>query len=534
MQVDSHTFENSPQSLPYSNAVEEPIIYEHALDRRQVLEKLEVSMSDKFKLLQLYRQLHCEFKNIAIDPAGKSTLLPFLNWSLSVEIFSLITAMLGSWFSTFAFAELIGSKFDDAPEDWILWISWIFATLVILFLAKTVGSAVGADEVIKRIEEEKALFKDDVSYNDEKLRFEALTPLYAERTRYKTRRLWGVVFAGIATVVEVGALYYILSQGMVAPDPGKYIATLIASFVSFPIGFLKGHDRGIKFDSKVTFYHIAQMYAEKAEILQQSLEYISGSIDDHFLSIVDRKAFEREQALRDEIKQQQQNYKDELHLKDQQIQTLDDHERELLSEQESANHHQRLMEAELEQLNAQIGELKGQEKSSQAYRERNQELEKQLSRLLPLTSTIGQEGRKLDDLMKSPLTHTVWNGDNGQLKDELDAKIESPIEQMLLDGIRQENILLPEAQVQILDAEGKPFTRPDFAYPDSKLAIYCDGAKYHAPQNNNETWQRDLEIGNRLQLMGWKVLRFSGSQIHHKLPECLQKIRDVLQMSNNS
>ncbi len=531
MQVDSLTSNNSGQHLPSTNSREEPIINKPVLERRQVLEQLEVSMSHRYKLLELYRQLHCEFKNIAIDP--ESPVLRFLNRHQVVELFSLITAMLGSCFSTFAFAELISSKFDDAPEDYILGISWVFATLVILFLAKTIGSAVGADEVIKRIEEEKALFKDEVLYNDEELRFEALTPLYAERTRYETRRFWGIIFAVIATAVEVGAFYYILSQGMVAPDPSKYIATLIASFVSFPIGFLKGHDRGVKFDSKITFHHIAKMYEEKAEILQKSLDHISGSIDDHFLSIVDRKALEREQALRDELKQQEHSYQDELQQKDQQIDKLEIHERELLNEQELANNRHRLMEADLEVLKAQIGELKEQEKLSQAYRERNQELEKQLSRLLPLTNTIGQEGRKLDDLMKSQLTYTVWNADNGQLKDELDAKVESPIEQMLLDGIRKENILLPEAQVQIRDAEGKIFTRPDFAYPDSKLAIYCDGARYHAPQNNAENWQRDLEIGNKLQLMGWKVLRFSGSQIHQKLPECLQKIRDALQMSNS-
>jgi len=508
----------------------DPDVPENSLKRQQVLERLEVSLSHKFKLLEVYRHLQSEFSHIAIDPASKSPLLPFLTRYQSAEIFSMLTATLGSCFSTLAFAELMGSKFDDVPEDWILWLCWIFATLVIYFLSKTVGNAVGADEVIKRIEEEKALFKDEVDYKDEELRFEALTPLYAERSRYQTRRFWGVVFAGLATAVEVGAFYFIFSQGMVAPDLGKYIATLIASFVSFPVGFLKGHDRGVKYDAKVTFFHISQIYAGKVQILQNTLDRVSGVIDDEFLNIVDRKAVERERALREEIEQQKQHHQVELSQQQGLLEALENRKQELLVEQQNAADRERQMEQEIQKLNERIRDLQEQEKFAQAYRERVQDLEKQLSRLLPLATTIGQEGRKLDDLVKSQLSYTVWteNEQNAQSGDDLDAKVQSPIEQILLDGIRQANLPLPEAQYQMRDAEGTTFTRPDFAYPDKKLAIYCDGARYHGPQSNNENWQRDLEINNRLQLMGWRVLRFSGRQINQKLSECLQKIREAL------
>ena len=55
-------------------------------------------------------------------------------------------------------------------------------------------------------------------------------------------------------------------------------------------------------------------------------------------------------------------------------------------------------------------------------------------------------------------------------------------------------------------------TTPDFAFPDAKIAIYCDGYKYHkdeVPPFNIDRWQ-----SRELQLRGWVVLRFTDRDIN--------------------
>jgi hypothetical protein len=103
-----------------------------------------------------------------------------------------------------------------------------------------------------------------------------------------------------------------------------------------------------------------------------------------------------------------------------------------------------------------------------------------------------------------------------------DSQIDSPIELALLEAIR-EGARLPEpvAQHEVnLDSEGTR-TIPDFAYPDRKIAIYCDGFAYHGTRDALES---DARKRNALQSMGWVVLGFWGRQILRNPAACERQI----------
>ncbi|MGH8543797.1 MAG: endonuclease domain-containing protein [Gammaproteobacteria bacterium] len=79
----------------------------------------------------------------------------------------------------------------------------------------------------------------------------------------------------------------------------------------------------------------------------------------------------------------------------------------------------------------------------------------------------------------------------------------------------------PTPQYEIPDQNGKQLTVPDFAYPDQRIAIYCDGFAYHG---NRETLESDARKRNILQSMGWAVLTFWGRQILRNPEACESQI----------
>jgi very-short-patch-repair endonuclease len=68
---------------------------------------------------------------------------------------------------------------------------------------------------------------------------------------------------------------------------------------------------------------------------------------------------------------------------------------------------------------------------------------------------------------------------------------------------------------------GKLFTVPDFAYSKKKIAIYCDGFKYHG---NKDAPAFDAEKRNELQIKGWLVLTFWGKDINRRPAWCEDQI----------
>jgi len=86
---------------------------------------------------------------------------------------------------------------------------------------------------------------------------------------------------------------------------------------------------------------------------------------------------------------------------------------------------------------------------------------------------------------------------------------------------------LPEPDKQhVVYDHNKLLTRADFAYTDCepKLLIYVDGLAFHS-----EVRQRvhDNKITNRLQMMGYLVLRFLGTETHNTPGHCVEQIKEA-------
>lgn len=57
----------------------------------------------------------------------------------------------------------------------------------------------------------------------------------------------------------------------------------------------------------------------------------------------------------------------------------------------------------------------------------------------------------------------------------------------------------------------------DFAFPEIRLAIECDGARWHAPGNRKDKFRDRL-----LRKSGWLVIRFKEEQILEDISLCGQ------------
>lgn len=83
-------------------------------------------------------------------------------------------------------------------------------------------------------------------------------------------------------------------------------------------------------------------------------------------------------------------------------------------------------------------------------------------------------------------------------------------------------------------------TRPDFAFPRHKLAVFVDGCFWHdcpncgrRPASNTAYWhakldrnvQRDSEQTERLQVAGWTVLRLWGHEVQRDPEGCVLRVK---------
>lgn len=76
-----------------------------------------------------------------------------------------------------------------------------------------------------------------------------------------------------------------------------------------------------------------------------------------------------------------------------------------------------------------------------------------------------------------------------------------------------------------------PVTVPDFAFPKWKIAIYCDGYEFH---NNQKKFYEDRHQSNELQMLGWLVLRFTGSEIYGEVNEVVKTILRAIELRRGS
>jgi hypothetical protein len=101
---------------------------------------------------------------------------------------------------------------------------------------------------------------------------------------------------------------------------------------------------------------------------------------------------------------------------------------------------------------------------------------------------------------------------------------QSHIEAVLLDALRAVPGLPPPVPQYAVKDGDRIVTVPDFAYPDQRIAIFCDGFAYHG---NPETLELDAQKRNWLQRNGWLVLTYWGRSILKKPNACAQEVADV-------
>lgn len=92
--------------------------------------------------------------------------------------------------------------------------------------------------------------------------------------------------------------------------------------------------------------------------------------------------------------------------------------------------------------------------------------------------------------------------------------------------------------------------RPDFAFPDEKIAVFCDGDFWHGNswrirgyhrlgddiKHNRYFWMtkirnnimRDRRVNRELRKKGWLVLRFWESIINADVKSCAQQVKEAI------
>lgn len=80
--------------------------------------------------------------------------------------------------------------------------------------------------------------------------------------------------------------------------------------------------------------------------------------------------------------------------------------------------------------------------------------------------------------------------------------------------------------------------QPDIAFPDEKVAVFCDGCYWHGcPECNHEEMaehKNDEDVTTYLEERGWTVLRFWGHEIRENKDSCVNRILTVLNRRSKS
>lgn len=87
------------------------------------------------------------------------------------------------------------------------------------------------------------------------------------------------------------------------------------------------------------------------------------------------------------------------------------------------------------------------------------------------------------------------------------------------------------------------FGRPDFAFPEHKLAVFVDGCFWHGcpkhsnlPVNNRSFWRkklstnkaRDRRVNQTLRKAGWRIVRMWEHDLVKRGEVCIRRIKSAL------
>lgn len=99
------------------------------------------------------------------------------------------------------------------------------------------------------------------------------------------------------------------------------------------------------------------------------------------------------------------------------------------------------------------------------------------------------------------------------------------IEEVLFEALRRcDGLPEPVRDYEVRADSGDLVTVPDFAWPDVRLAVYCDGYQYHGDRN---TLELDATKRNFLQQRAWTVLTYWGRTIRNHADRCARQVADT-------
>ncbi|CEK13074.1 DEAD/DEAH box helicase [Chthonomonas calidirosea] len=99
------------------------------------------------------------------------------------------------------------------------------------------------------------------------------------------------------------------------------------------------------------------------------------------------------------------------------------------------------------------------------------------------------------------------------------------IEEPLRAALERLGVTDGDRDFEVRDEQGRIVTVPDFAWPDAKVAVYCDSYAYHG---NPDILELDAKKRNYLQLKGWGVLAFWGQTILRDADGCARQVVELL------
>ena len=112
--------------------------------------------------------------------------------------------------------------------------------------------------------------------------------------------------------------------------------------------------------------------------------------------------------------------------------------------------------------------------------------------------------------------HWLWMSKEERRIAERDATTESPLELMLAAELDRRGIAY-KREYRISN------TRVDFAFPDAKLVVECDGWRYH-----HHRAKEDAARDAFLKREGWKVLRLPGELLRKDVRRCGELVAHAL------
>ncbi len=104
-------------------------------------------------------------------------------------------------------------------------------------------------------------------------------------------------------------------------------------------------------------------------------------------------------------------------------------------------------------------------------------------------------------------------------------KFDSPIEEMFWDAWQRNGGAKQSMELEYQYSVPGMNYRLDFANLEEKVAIELDGYEYH---NGKEQFTKDRRRHRDLEKAGWRIIRFSGSEVYQDADRCYREASDFV------